>query len=270
MILPFNTKRPTRVLQLTDCHLGASSEETLLGLNVETSFVDVLEYALVHEETPDLILVTGDIAGHSSAEAYQRFVYHLEKAYPGIPYACIPGNHDAPEVMAATFTEKALPKLVEAGDWLLVMLDSTIPGREHGNLADSELAFLQQSLQANTDKHIVICMHHQPIAVGCEWIDQYQVESADKFKALISGFTNVELVLWGHVHQAFEAMVDGVRFMASPSTCIQFKPNSDDFALDRQMPGYRWFDLGAGGEFSTRVERINEKNYPIDYNSNGY
>lgn len=270
MILPINAERPIRVLQITDCHLGAESSETLLGLNVETSFVDVLEHALVREETPDLILVTGDIAGDPCAEAYQRFAYHLEKAFPEVPYVCIPGNHDVPATMASVFPEHSIPKMVELGDWLILLLDSTIPNKEHGDLSAQELDFVQKTLMHNPDKRAIICMHHQPVAVGCEWIDQYKVASAAQFKALLSEFDNVELVLWGHVHQAFEAEVEGVRYMASPSTCIQFKPNSADFALDRLMPGYRWFELDNRGQLSTRIERINQRDYPIDYSSNGY
>ncbi|MBB6520704.1 3',5'-cyclic-AMP phosphodiesterase [Pseudoteredinibacter isoporae] len=270
MILPINAERPTRILHITDCHLGAKSGETLLGLNVEASFVDVLEHALVREETPDLILVTGDIAGHASAEAYERFSYHVEKAFPNVPYVCVPGNHDTPSLMASAFPESALPRSVELGDWLIVLLDSTIPNCEHGNLCDAELDFLQQALADNRDKHIIVCMHHQPMAVGCDWIDQYQVASADRFKALVAEAGNVEVVLWGHIHQVFESVIDGVQYMASPSTCIQFKPNSVDFALDRKMPGYRWFELAGEGQFGTRVERISERNYPIDYSSNGY
>lgn len=270
MILPISAERPTRVLHITDCHLGSDPSETLLGLNVEASFVDVLEHALVREEMPDLILVTGDIAGHASSEAYERFTYHMDKAFPEIPYVCVPGNHDIPELMASALPESVLPKVVELGDWLIVLLDSTIPNCEHGNLCDAELDFLQKTLAQYPDKHIIVCMHHQPIAIGCDWIDQYQVASADRFKAMVAEAGNVEVVLWGHIHQAFERVIGSVQYMASPSTCIQFKPNSVDFALDRKMPGYRWFELEGKGRFSTRVERVNERDYPIDYSSNGY
>jgi Icc protein len=41
--------------------------------------------------------------------------------------------------------------------------------------------------------------------------------------------------------------------MSSPSTCTQFRPNSDDFALDVRPPGYRWLDLTANGKIQTKV-----------------
>ncbi len=41
--------------------------------------------------------------------------------------------------------------------------------------------------------------------------------------------------------------------MSTPSTCAQFLPNSDDFALDSRPPGYRWLELSSDGSISTRV-----------------
>lgn len=270
MILPIQSERPLKVLQLTDCHLGAESSETLLGLNVERSFVDVLEHSVAMQEAPDLILVTGDIAGHASAAAYQRFLRLLHSYYPDTPYICIPGNHDDPAIMAEVFPAEALSKSLDLGNWVMVLLDSTIPGSEHGDLNAQELAHLEQTLQENPQKRAMICLHHQATAVGCEWIDQYKIASEEAFNALLARFDNVDVVLWGHVHQDFERLSNGVQYIASPSTCIQFKPNSDDFALDDLMPGYRCFELDQAGGMRSRVERISQREYPIDYNSNGY
>ena len=41
--------------------------------------------------------------------------------------------------------------------------------------------------------------------------------------------------------------------MSSPSTCAQFLPNSDDFALDVRSPGYRWLELSDNGAMHTKV-----------------
>ena len=41
---------------------------------------------------------------------------------------------------------------------------------------------------------------------------------------LINQFSNVKAVLSGHVHQAFDVVEQGVRYLTSPSTCVQFKP----------------------------------------------
>jgi Icc protein len=36
------------------------------------------------------------------------------------------------------------------------------------------------------------------------------------------------------------------------------------------MPGYRWFELNDDGTFATGVVRVTDKQYAIDYKSEGY
>ena len=44
--------------------------------------------------------------------------------------------------------------------------------------------------------------------------------------------------------------------MATPATCFQFGPGSQDFSLDTAAPGYRWITLHADGDISTQVVRV--------------
>ena len=60
-------------------------------------------------------------------------------------------------------------------------------------------------------------------------------------------------VSWGHVHQSFDARRHGVRLLATPSTCAQFLPLSDDFAVDARPPAYRRLTLQPDGALETEV-----------------
>ena len=60
-------------------------------------------------------------------------------------------------------------------------------------------------------------------------------------------------IAWGHVHQSFDGLRHGVRLLATPSTCAQFLPNADNFAVDRRPPGYRTLELRADGTLLTEV-----------------
>jgi Icc protein len=96
------------------------------------------------------------------------------------------------------------------------------------------------------------------------------VRNADAFFAVTDRYPQVKAIVWGHVHQDFRGKRNGVELVATPSTCVQFKPKCDDFTVDTQMPGYRWFDLNDDGTFTTGVERVTGKHYVIDYKSAGY
>jgi Icc protein len=61
-------------------------------------------------------------------------------------------------------------------------------------------------------------------------------------------------VITGHVHQHHDSQWGDIPVYSTPSSCVQFKQNSDDFALCEQPPGYRWLDLCADGSLVTGVE----------------
>ena len=61
--------------------------------------------------------------------------------------------------------------------------------------------------------------------------------------------------MFGHVHQDFDVIQDQVWCVSTPSTCIQFKKDSTEFALEKLAPGYRIFDLHEDGEIETMVIR---------------
>ena len=63
-------------------------------------------------------------------------------------------------------------------------------------------------------------------------------------------------MLFGHVHQALDEMRDGLRVIATPSTCSQFKPLSDDFAVDDAPPAWRTLQLHADGSLTTALRWV--------------
>ncbi len=262
--------RPIHLVQITDTHLGFSTGDELLGLNTDESLDDVLKLISRERGEPDVMVCTGDIASAGHHDCYHRLVEAVRHHFSG-PLGWLPGNHDSAEAMSAPQLAKlAEARLMDLGPWLLVLLDSSVPSHVYGQLADSELAFLEQTLSASPDKHVMVMLHHQPVPVGSAWIDQYILRNADAFFTVIDRHAQVKAVVWGHVHQAFEKQRRGVSLLAAPATCIQFKPNSDEFAVDSAMPGYRWFELHADGRFSTGISRVSGKTYAINYQSSGY
>ncbi|MNJ82082.1 3',5'-cyclic adenosine monophosphate phosphodiesterase CpdA [compost metagenome] len=61
-----------------------------------------------------------------------------------------------------------------------------------------------------------------------------------------------------------------MRLLASPSTCIQFEPGSEDFKVGEQAPGYRWLRLHTDGSIDTGVSRVRDFAFTVDYAGDGY
>lgn len=266
-----SAERTIRLLQLTDCHIGPTTQETLLGLNTDESLHDVIDHVAKHQAPFDVLLATGDISNNGGARTFRRFLSLMDASpirYNG--FAWLPGNHDSPEDMNEALGTDSLIKQVHIGHWTFVLLNTQVPGHVHGNLPAAELDMLDELLGESADRHILVFMHHQPVPVGASWLDTQRVRSDYAFFKILDQYTNVKAVVWGHVHQDFAEERNGVKLMSTPSTCIQFKSGSEDFAIDKLMPGYRWFELFPDGHFTTQVQRITHKDYPIEFSSEGY
>ena len=260
---------PLRVVQITDCHLGERVGTHLLNLDTDQSLAAVLSMVHANHAHIDVLLATGDISDQGSTAAYRRFLHATRDI--GTHTRWLPGNHDDVANMHKVLGDDArLQRSLLLGNWQIVMLNSQIPGAVGGHFAASELVALRECLEAEPDRHTLICAHHHVIPIGCAWLDQQIVANADEFWSLIDQFSQVRAVLSGHVHQRFDQMRGDVRIFTSPSTCIQFAPNSRDFRIDVEDPGYRWFDLHANGRIDTVVERAHHFEFKVDLSASGY
>lgn len=263
--------QPLRVVQLSDFHLFADTDGKLLGLNTQFSLEAVLDRVRREQPDMDLILATGDLSQDGSYESYQR----LAKILSGFraPIYWLEGNHDKPAPMLRALRgqdNRVSPCVADIGNWTLVLLDSTIPGEVPGDLFDEDLKFLDDALRDAAGEHLLVCLHHHPVPMGSEWLDTQLVGSAERFFEVIDAHPRVRGILWGHVHQEYDDTRNGVRLLAVPSTCVQFKPGSADFAVDDTSPGYRWLDLHADGGIDTAVSRVEGIHFEVDMSVKGY
>jgi Icc protein len=259
-----------RLLQLTDTHLYGNPDGRLLGQNTRRTLELVLEHALATAWPVDRVLLTGDLVHDESREGYRYLAERLGRL--GVPCNGLPGNHDAPRVMAGTLDGGVVSaaRSVRCGAWNLVFLDSTVPGAEGGHLADAELRGLETALGAHPEAHALVCLHHQPVPVGSAWIDTMALDNPGELFGVIDAHPQVRGILWGHVHQDYNGWRGRVRLLGTPSTCVQFLPGSDVFALDERPPGYRWLELSPDGRIETGVERIAAYPDPLRLQTHGY
>jgi len=259
------------VVQISDCHLFASKEGKLLGLNTESSLQLVLDRVAAEQKNGiDVILATGDLSQDGSPAAYQRFHEHLQRF--NTPSYWLQGNHDITAPMLATLggNSHLSPCLIEQGAWRIIMLNSSVEHQVPGYFQPSELEFLRQALQDSSGFHTMVCLHHHPLPMGCAWLDTQVVKNARSFWEIVDQFKHVRAIVWGHVHQEWQHEQRGVQLFSVPSTCVQFKPHSKDFAVDALSPGYRWFDLYDDGRIESTVSRVEGVTFEVDFTVKGY
>jgi 3',5'-cyclic-AMP phosphodiesterase len=257
------------LVQLSDSHLFADPSAKLLGMNTRDSLSKVIERVLAEQPQIDLLIASGDLSQDGSVESYQAF--RELSAQITAPTRWFPGNHDElPEMTEAAQQSEFLAPITDLGQWRITLLDSAVPGSVPGYLEDQQLQLLAQSLSEAPERHHLVCLHHNPVPIGCAWMDPIGLRNPEALFAVLDRFPQVRAVLWGHVHQEYDQLRNDLRLLATPSTCIQFAPGSAEFKVDTRAPGYRWLRLHADGRLETGVSRVEGLDFEVDYGGEGY
>jgi Icc protein len=258
------------ILQITDLHILPGLDDTFLGINTEHYFHAILELAFAEHHHFDLILVTGDLTQAPCPASYQRILNSLEAA--NMPCICLPGNHDDYELMQQIFNTGRVNcrKQVLLENWQLICLNSQIPEAPGGYLSKQELLFLEDCLLSNPNHHALIAVHHHCLETKSAWMDTMMIENCQELWAIIDNYPQIRAITTGHIHQAMDITIGGVRVLGTPSTCFQFKPESKAFSLDTSPPGYRLIKLYADGRIESVIIRHSEPLSGLQIDTQGY
>lgn len=260
-----------RLLHITDTHLFADQKECLLGIPTLESFQAVITEIGAKNIQFDAIIATGDISQDHSSTSYQYFVDGLAH----LPQPCywLPGNHDYQKEMKAVLAQSPLIKCEQVllGEhWQLILLDSQVKGKPYGWLGDEQLALLEKALCQYPERYALIALHHHPIPAGSKWLDQHQLHNQEIFWSYLERYEQVRGAVCGHIHQDLDRLHLTKRVLAAPSTCIQFLPQSEQFALDPLSPGWREITLYPDGHIFSKVDRLKGNRFIPDMGSSGY
>jgi Icc protein len=249
------TKSTVNLVQLTDQHLFADPARALRGVQTLPALRATLAAAAGDISACDAILATGDLV-QDDPGGYAHF--RTEFSALGKPVLCIPGNHDDLPAMHAALSAPPfqLGGTHDAGAWRVVMLDSTVAGETGGALSESTLQQLEDALGGAPQRHALVCLHHHPVPMKSRWLDTVGLANPGDFFEVLRRHQQVRAVLFGHVHQPLDEMRDGLRVIATPSTCSQFKPLADDFAVDDAPPAWRTLSLHADGRLETTLHWV--------------
>ena len=255
------------LVQVTDTHLTGTETGCLLGMNTARSARGVIDAALA-AESADCILVTGDIAADGQPEAYGQLQALLGTAVPSL---WLPGNHDNVSNHNDRYASH-MKRRLRAKHWDVVMLETQVEGEVGGVLSTTELDALKSAVDDArlANKALLVATHHPLRRLESAWLDEQSVKNASEALDILKAIADQTAVISGHVHQESDDVVSGVRMMTTPSTCVQFAPRSQNFALDSNDPGYRRLMLHPNARIETQVIRISdEENRPL-LTSSGY
>ena len=151
------SSRPVCIAQISDLHIKPPGVLAYGRVDTAKALGRCVATLNEFDPAPDFVVISGDLADTPTADEYQLLKQLL--APLKLPFAGIPGNHDARELMRAAFPSAgyafaagALNQKIEVGELDLILLDSSVPGKPHGTLDAATLRWLEQTLASSADR----------------------------------------------------------------------------------------------------------------------
>jgi 3',5'-cyclic AMP phosphodiesterase CpdA len=214
-------QKPVLIAQISDLHIKAPGALAYGRVDTARALARCVATLNAFAPKPDLLVISGDLADTPTAEEYAHLKHLL--APLNIAFAGIPGNHDQRDMMRAAlpqnyaFVSGALNQRVEIDGLDLVLLDSSVPGKPHGELDAPTLQWLEATLASAPDRPALVFLHHPPFEAGIWHMDRQNLQNADDLASIVKRHPRVRLIATGHVHRATLAMFAGVPTTICPA-----------------------------------------------------
>lgn len=215
------TQGPVLIAQISDLHIKPPGRLAYGRVDTAAALERCVTALNEFRPRPDLVVISGDLADTPTVEEYEhlkRLLARLE-----LPFVSIPGNHDSREMMRAVFPQGyafpsgPLNQKVEIRGLDLVLLDSSVHGKPHGELDAPTLQWLEIALAASPDRPALLFLHHPPFKAGIWHMDRQNLLNAGELAAVVRRHPRVQLIATGHVHRAALTMFAGVPTTICPA-----------------------------------------------------
>jgi Icc protein len=234
------------VVQLSDTHLAreapAPGDPTTADAGVRRTVV------ALGDRRPDLVLLTGDLADDGSIEACRRLRAMVEPL--GAPILATPGNHDLPESIVDVFGPL---DTAEVGNWRVVLVDTTIPGHDDGEI---DVDVFASRLDDVDSRPTLVALHHPPVSPSTH--EMFRLAGAAELVEACRARPHVRGIVSGHLHEAFEREAGDIPVVGCPSTWYSIVHDGDSYRLDPDgVVGAQLLELDDDGSLMwERVRRL--------------
>lgn len=250
----------TVIIQLSDTHItsGANLHGDVDSLANLAAILSSVEHG---GSKPDLLLFTGDLADKGEPEAYRRFRETVEPFAQrmGVPVLLVIGNHDErgpfrQHLLDGEPTGEPIDQVLWVDGLRIVALDSTVPGRPHGELADAQLAWLAAELASPAPRGTVVALHHPPIGGPAEFGGIITLHGHERLAEVVKG-TDVLMIVAGHTHHASAGVLGGVPVWVATATAYQMDVLAAGGDVMQGMRGsaFTRIDVKDGAAVATHV-----------------
>ncbi|GAA4670877.1 metallophosphoesterase [Gordonia humi] len=245
------------VAQISDLHFRGDTEHRGRILAV----LDYLQNRCGGAANIDALLVTGDLTDEGTAEQYREAADAL---VTDIPTLTLLGNHDdraayrsvtAPDDAADPYAPVDTALLLD--DLLVLGLDSSIPGRNDGELSEQTLAWADEQIAAAGERPVIVSFHHPPVKVGMPFMDSIAQLDPTAFDAFVRRHPRIIGLVCGHIHSPSATAFAEVPLLTAPGVSSTLNlPFEGDDVLNESQPAGMAFHLIDGDRLVTHFRSV--------------
>ena len=198
MSVPSGSARPTRILHVSDLHVGASDAP-----RIEPPLATLIERA-----TPELVVASGDLTHRGRPDQHEAAASFLRALGP--PVLAVPGNHDIPYTFPGRFTKtfdeferhwETTEPVFSSPSLYVVGLNSVRAWRhQSGGIRESQLRRTSELFDEAPERALKVAVLHHHL-IGAPW--RSRKKPVSKRSHVLAGLVDAgaELILAGHIHQ---------------------------------------------------------------------
>jgi 3',5'-cyclic AMP phosphodiesterase CpdA len=222
---------PTHVVaHLSDTHLLAGSARQYDAIDTVERFRQALDRVGRIDPPPQALVFTGDLADVGDPAAYRilrELVEPMADAIGAQVVWCM-GNHDDRAAYSRELfgeeSDASQDRVYDVAGLRIVSLDTTVPGWHHGEVAESQLAWLRDVLATPAQHGTILALHHPPIpspmVPASELIELRDTEGlADVLRG-----SDVRAIVGGHYHFSSHSTFAGIPVSVASATCYLADP----------------------------------------------
>lgn len=193
------------LIHITDTHILPPGEVLYDEVDTASHLRRTVKLINRLRPVPDVVMITGDLVEQANNVSYEHFIELIRPL--SMPTYVLPGNHDNPRLMSEVFaatpyfpaTSGTFQYAVEDFPFRILALNSRSEGTELPEFDELRLTWLAEQL-VQSDKPVLIALHHPPMKTGIELIDMGGSHWYQGLKSLLTEHDNVKLMICGHCH----------------------------------------------------------------------
>lgn len=231
-------------VHLSDPHLRKSPENTINGVKPYRRLEETIESIEQLEYKPKFVIITGDLSQDGTIQGYQQLKKNTDRLEnQNILTLLTFGNNDKMENYRQVYQPPKKGHILNYAKTIdgirVIVLDSSVPGKETGYFTADQLKWLNDVLLEDPEQPTVIAFHHPINLPQIKLIDiNYDEAQRHEFYTALEG-SNIIAVLNGHLHHNQTTIVKGILHSQAASILSELSYNNKEYWM-RNKSSYNY------------------------------